>query len=81
MARGVRREFVAVMKTYLQDIKQETSDTSSRIVDDPRHWRMAMPTRVIPNGLAEKALTLAEWHPRRQASRGYERAVSEWWWI
>ena len=81
MARKVRREFFAVMKPHLQSSQQGTQEKRQRIVDDPSHWRMALPTRVVPNGLAERSSESAEWRPRRHAGRGYERAVSEWWWI
>lgn len=76
-----RTAFVALMKPHLQSSKQGTPQKRHRIVDDPSRWRMALPTRVVPNGLAEGPAALAEWRPRRHAGRSYERAVSEWWWI
>lgn len=67
------------MKTNLQTIKQGTRELRQHIVNDPSHWRMAMPTRVAPGEREEKAER--EWRPGSRPARGYERAVSEWWWI
>lgn len=67
------------MKTHLQTTTQGTREPRQHIVKDPSFWRMAMPTRVAPGEREEKAER--ERQPGRRAARGYERAVSEWWWI